>query len=96
MQTETVLALGYDHLVCNGNVTYLLSLMWVLKLNNPSSVHPQLTLALSLYEPFQGKKVRIAGIFLPYPTQAHGSEKQLCHSGDKDGKCHALGWVEDP
>lgn len=43
MQTDIVLALVYDHLMYNGNVTYLWGLMGALMSNNPSSVCPQLT-----------------------------------------------------
>lgn len=53
IQTESVLALGYDHFMCKGNTTYLSGLMGAQLSNSPSSVHPQLTSALGHYELFQ-------------------------------------------
>lgn len=37
--TQTVLALGFEHLTFNGSITNILGLTGDLKSNNPSSVH---------------------------------------------------------
>lgn len=69
MQTEIVLVLGYDHFTCRGNMTHSPGLMGALVSNNPPSVYPQSTTALSLYALFQWKKIRNIWKFLPHPGQ---------------------------